>query len=356
MTTSRLSELIRTLAIAALVVSLTTGGMIAAGQPVTPIAALADDDDEDEDEDDEHDDKGGDDGDEAADNSGKGSDKGRGNDKDKGKDKEKEKDDPDVHDRGHGNDDKPDNRGRGGPVTRLPAFRVVVECAPFGDGRSACLFLGLGDAGVARLVVPEVELCATVDGASDSDAPDVERLSTATGAPALVANDDALLLVLAAAVETSGSTTYWVWADDGQLYPATGPALICDEPAPVADAAAPPPTTGAIVIRAFACGAGVAAGADVDWYAVCAEPASAADFTIQPAGAVTSGAAESGVTDSEGRLVVPDLPPGTYHVEQSNGNWCHAESDSVDDQGDIIVGAGVESTVWVFDCEDQTGL
>jgi hypothetical protein len=44
------------------------------------------------------------------------------------------------------------------------------------------------------------------------------------------------------------------------------------------------------------------------------------------------------------------LPPGIYRLEQTNGDWCHAESNSVNEQGDVIVEAGALATVWIFHC------
>ncbi len=33
-----------------------------------------------------------------------------------------------------------------------------------------------------------------------------------------------------------------------------------------------------------------------------------------------------------------------------DGDWCHAESDNVDEQGNVVVLAAEVSTVWVFHC------
>jgi hypothetical protein len=37
-------------------------------------------------------------------------------------------------------------------------------------------------------------------------------------------------------------------------------------------------------------------------------------------------------------------------MSEDGGNWCHAESDSVNAQGDVTVRANERSTVWIFHC------
>jgi hypothetical protein len=37
-------------------------------------------------------------------------------------------------------------------------------------------------------------------------------------------------------------------------------------------------------------------------------------------------------------------------MTEDGGNWCHAESDSVNAQGDVTVGVNERSTVWIFHC------
>ncbi|MGH2535084.1 MAG: hypothetical protein ACRDJW_22710 [Thermomicrobiales bacterium] len=317
-----------------LLTSITGAALFTAHPGAAPQRVLADDDD-----------NGDGDDDNGADDDDGGNGRGAGPPDDKDKDKDKD-------DQEQNNGYQPESPGEGGPVVQLPEFRVVVECALFDDSRSACMFVGLGDIGVKRVAVPHATVCAPVDGDNidDSEAPEVDLLNATTGEPSYVADEAALLLLLAGTVETSATTTYWIWANDDQLYPATGPALVCDQP-PAEKDATPPPTTGAILVRAFSCDPGVTAGADVDWYAACAEPDTGVSFSVKAAVAGTAGTAQDGATDDSGRLSVPELAPETYQVEQTDGNWCHAESDNVDDQGDVIVEAGVETTIWVFNCQ-----
>jgi hypothetical protein len=44
------------------------------------------------------------------------------------------------------------------------------------------------------------------------------------------------------------------------------------------------------------------------------------------------------------------LQPGTYALKEVGAEWCHAESDSVDSRGNVIVRAGARANVWIFDC------
>ncbi|MGI8975212.1 MAG: SpaA isopeptide-forming pilin-related protein [Thermomicrobiales bacterium] len=45
-----------------------------------------------------------------------------------------------------------------------------------------------------------------------------------------------------------------------------------------------------------------------------------------------------------------DLRPGTYQLREVGSNWCHANSDSVDSNGDVVVRAGAVSQVWIYNC------
>jgi hypothetical protein len=37
-------------------------------------------------------------------------------------------------------------------------------------------------------------------------------------------------------------------------------------------------------------------------------------------------------------------------LEPNEGTWCHAESDAVDEAGNVVVEEGVDSGVWIFTC------
>ena len=46
----------------------------------------------------------------------------------------------------------------------------------------------------------------------------------------------------------------------------------------------------------------------------------------------------------------PNLAPGAYALTSLTGGWCHAESDGVDAQGQLLVAAGQRVGVWLFAC------
>jgi hypothetical protein len=54
--------------------------------------------------------------------------------------------------------------------------------------------------------------------------------------------------------------------------------------------------------------------------------------------------------DANGVLRLEDLAPGRYRLVQTDVDWCHAESDRVDDQGSVVVNAGERASVWIFNC------
>jgi hypothetical protein len=74
---------------------------------------------------------------------------------------------------------------------------------------------------------------------------------------------------------------------------------------------------------------------------------------VAPAGTANGIAAE---TDGAGEVVFSGLEPGTYDLTLLDGSWCHAKSDRVTAESDVVVEAGQESTVWVFLCDQGGGV
>ena len=58
----------------------------------------------------------------------------------------------------------------------------------------------------------------------------------------------------------------------------------------------------------------------------------------------------TGITNENGLLSFGRLKPGTYSLKEVGGDWCHAKSDNVDAQGNLIVRAGQRTNVWIFNC------
>ncbi len=59
---------------------------------------------------------------------------------------------------------------------------------------------------------------------------------------------------------------------------------------------------------------------------------------------------DQAVTDAGGQARFSLLEPGLYVLTQLERDWCHAKSDGVDEQGNVVVTAGERTTVWVFAC------
>lgn len=56
----------------------------------------------------------------------------------------------------------------------------------------------------------------------------------------------------------------------------------------------------------------------------------------------------------DGIVRFPNLPPGTYKLEETDGRWCFAQSDSVNSAGNVVVNANNLSQVWIYNCDGTT--
>ena len=149
-----------------------------------------------------------------------------------------------------------------------------------------------------------------------------------------------LTIVLEGNVVPGRQTTYWLETDGGRL-PATGPALSrADETTSGA---------GAIVVEAFGCS--VSGPEDgFDWFAECTEAAAPIEFALFVPDAGSAEPLATQRSNERGRARFGDLEPGRYRLEPRGGTWCHAESDAVDEAGNVVVEAGIESSIWIFTC------
>jgi hypothetical protein len=308
----------------------------------------------------------GDDEDGNGDDNGKGKDddqgqENRGQGQGHGKEKDKDKD--------KGKDEDANEPVQVVVVQPAPDLKVTVGClADAGAGRSTCVFAGVAPAGeaVAGIAVPEATVCARVvagdfaragiaDGDAQASAPGDAATWYTTGSayrgPAYVSNGhpNVLTLVLDGTVTTTGTATYWLRTANG-VGAAPGPGLRC-APAQgnTTNLAA---ATGSIVIQTFACDAGTktADAATLDWFAACPAPVAGATFELTALDGDNQGRQRRETAGDDGVLRAGDLTPGHYQVVQIGANWCHAESDSVDDQGRVVVAAGQRASVWIFDC------
>ena len=108
-------------------------------------------------------------------------------------------------------------------------------------------------------------------------------------------------------------------------------------------------TTGAIVVHKEVCDA-PSYPAGFDYYAECDAQGAGVQFSL----AVFDGTAfvpnSTGATDENGLLRFSRLQPGTYQLKEIAGTWCHAESDSVNARGDVLVRAAARANVYIFNC------
>jgi hypothetical protein len=154
-----------------------------------------------------------------------------------------------------------------------------------------------------------------------------------------------LTLTLEGNVAPGKLATYWVDTDAGRR-PASGPALVQVEEAPA--------DTGAIIAEARTCPI-AEPQPGYDWFGQCTAPAVEMPFTLSPATGGDGSLPASLATNAQGRARFGELPAGTYQLQPAGTVWCYAESDRVDENGNILVEPGVESHVWSFVCGGPRG-
>jgi hypothetical protein len=140
----------------------------------------------------------------------------------------------------------------------------------------------------------------------------------------------------------SSNTTWWVDTEQGR-FPAKGPAL-------QRQAQEPAPATGSLAVSAFAC-PDAAAEASGDFFGRCIDPAAPFDLTLTPVDA--GGSAIGRPLNDLARTRFVDLAPGRYLLEAADGAWCRAESDAVNEAGEVVIEPDRESNVWLFTCPSQ---
>ena len=240
------------------------------------------------------------------------------------------------------------------PVEAASAYLVEVECQPLDDASTACAFTGIapeGAKGINHLELPVNEACAEVVG-GDFQYLDPDPHTNVTG---YASREDsaAFTLVLEGEVVPGGMATYWIKAAS-EIFPATGPGLVCNESVAASVDSTPVATqtevtTGSVTVSAYACTAVPADTSAFDWFGAC-EPGGEHRYILAPVedGQTDLLAAE---TDAAGVATFDDLVPGTYDLDQVEDAWCHAESNNVNAGGDVLVEVGQETSVWLFSCD-----
>lgn len=234
--------------------------------------------------------------------------------------------------------------GRGGTtVTETVSYQVQVSCHYAGQSdQTTCTCKGVAGAGgqpVRRVTVPVNVVCGEVVGGSFQFA---ASAASAQGAGYVSqGSQGTVTLVLSGNVTTGGTATYWCTTSGG-VFPATGPRFVTQPPPAAA-------TSGGILVQKAACNIATPQ-AGFDWHGQCSQAAGGAAFSLAMWDGTAFVPAGSGTTAPNGQLSFGQLKPGTYQLKETSGQWCHAESDSVDAKGQVIVKAGQRATVWIFNC------
>jgi hypothetical protein len=264
--------------------------------------------------------------------------------------------------------DKKDKHVRAEPVVQ---YTVSVACTfDSATDETTCLFDADSPPGAKKINlfdVPADEVCTEVVG-GDANYVDPDPNTNVTGYRS-TDSDGELTLVFAGEVTTGGSATYWIKAASNIL-PASGPGLLCAAtnvlpPDPTAQSTAAPTaaatavqltpevtdTTGSIIVLSHLCPL-ASPPADYDWYGQCTAQQSGVRYRLLRIDTETRDGLTTS-TDETGRAQFMSLQPGTYELTQAEGDWCFAQSDNVDANGDLIVTAGNRTTVWVFVCAES---
>jgi hypothetical protein len=137
--------------------------------------------------------------------------------------------------------------------------------------------------------------------------------------------------------------------DDGEI------VVVRDvTPIPVPTAAPSPPSApereppGALRVVAMGCADFLTN--DADWESACTLPVDAARFELTGVDGPFADWSRSLVTGADGVATLDELPHARYSLVQDNTDWCHAESDRVDDAGNVVIRDGQITTVWIFNC------
>jgi len=108
-------------------------------------------------------------------------------------------------------------------------------------------------------------------------------------------------------------------------------------------------TSGAIVVRKYGC-AVERAPRDYDWFDECDPQGAGVAFALDLRDGDDFVPIAETATDADGLVRFVGLDPGTYRLTEIGDAWCHAESDSVNARGEVIVRANQRASVWIFNC------
>jgi hypothetical protein len=287
-------------------------------------------------------------------------------DDDEGRNKQEKKEKKD-------NKDKKEKAEKAPKVVPTPIYSVNVTCESLQDRQETnCTFAAsvpLGARKVTHLLVSDAELCAPVIEAQAEVTNDVP--GEQSDGYVSRGSEAAFSLVFSGTVSVVGETTYWV-RSAGKLFPAQGPAIACErtdsgatrtpdssqsttlatataisitlDQTPASGATEP---SGAIDVEHYQCPEG-SDPAEIDWLVACSAGLEGTEFSLSSVGS-DEAMEVKGRTNADGQVEFATLPAGLYDLRPEGHVWCHAESDSVDEDGNLVVGAS-KVTVWIISC------
>jgi hypothetical protein len=239
-------------------------------------------------------------------------------------------------------------------TTTLP-YRVDISCDYDASlDQTSCLFVGSVEGNappVTAVILPFDMVCDDViEGECDIVEPNDGRSEAYRSNSLDQEGRPRCTLVFAGRVATASSASYWCETESG-TFPAEGDGLSCPQETQTTEIS---DNTGAILVYAHRCPA-ADSGGDYDWYASCPPDSASIGFQLQTAGdsAVSEIVTASSTGGEPARFLL--LDPGAYELTESGGDWCHAESDNTNDEGEVIVKAGQHTNVWIFHCPNKGG-
>jgi len=112
-------------------------------------------------------------------------------------------------------------------------------------------------------------------------------------------------------------------------------------------------TTGTILVRKYVCEV-TDPPKGYDWESECRLSDQGSRFELSPYDPETEeyGEVTIGQANPDGLLRFTRLEPGEYRLREAEAPWCHAESNSVNSRGDVVVRANALAEVWIYNCVD----
>lgn len=130
----------------------------------------------------------------------------------------------------------------------------------------------------------------------------------------------------------------------------SGAEIVCDwyNVPPKKEDPNPPSTKGGVTVVKYLCQGRT--DNKYNWDTDCESYGAGAEFDLT---SVSSGKVTSGTTGNDGKLVFSNLANGAYELDETSGDWCHAEADHVDANGNVLVQNKSNTNVYVYNCSKK---